>query len=31
MVHLNPVPVFSAKKIPITFDGKFSMKFPNKG
>ena len=26
--QLNPVPVFGAKKIPVPFDGNFSMKFP---
>ena len=30
MVQLNPVPVFGAKKIPVPFDGKVSLKFPYK-
>ena len=27
VAQLNPVPVFGAKKIPVTFDGNFSPKF----
>ena len=32
MVQFNPIPVFGAKKkIPVPFDGKFSLKFPRNG
>ena len=30
MVQLNPVPAFGARKIPVSYDGNFSPKFPYK-